>query len=177
MKLESTSSSNGQFTSHSQQERKTRKQMVLVAVLGAILLFALFGQSNRESPPPIGLKPSANNVALAGSSAQQIDPADSDDRFESIDTLPRIDLDLILSANLFEKKVQDIEASQLEPATEADAGSEPTQPDVSVGAIYGSFLGTDHRALIGEQIIGSGEQLPTGHQVIEISPEGIQIAR
>ena len=155
--------------------KKKKQQLTIVALLLVGLLIAIVTQPSGESQETN--EATAELVSLKPiDSKPRKDPVAPREEITSTRELSRLEIDRIVQTRLFVMP---------EPKPELEqqiAVEETAPPEVKVQAIYGDGKLTDHskstghRALIGRAIIGPGEVLPDGRQIVRVTPDGVELA-
>lgn len=140
---------------------KKKKLLVVVLLIGLLIAIVTQPESDDGSASIDNQPESAGKPA---SVAKSPDPAESDesrlDRLAQIRELKRIELDEILSLDLFMPESRQLRQRR------------PTVTQ-SVKAIYGNS--SERSALVGQSIVRRGQPLPSGGKVLRVNLDGIQI--
>tara|TARA_R110002049_G_scaffold27321_3_gene94421 strand:+ start:59388 stop:59909 length:522 start_codon:yes stop_codon:yes gene_type:complete len=165
---------------------KRKKQLMLIAVLAVGLLIAVLTQPETK-PDAVSDSPASNtgteleisSVALQGDRQGANDTGAADlqaalERF-ALRELSRIELHELQQRTLF----------RVRPVDSGSSGAlRPSEGPIRVEAVYGSSseghsMGTTEggSALIGNAIVRPGQTLPDGRKIVDITSDGIAIAK
>lgn len=149
-----------------QNAARKKKQQVIVVLLLIGLLVAIMTQPDPAEDPKPARRPAATPTSLSLNSAPAVTAANGataiDLRWVEVQTKSRMKANEIAKYELFAAE------SDRQRVRKRVRNIQPVQ------AIYGNAK--DHSALIGESIIHSGQPLPSGQKVLEITSDGVQIA-
>ena len=155
---------------------KKKKQLVVIALLLAGLLVALWTQPSDKSDNSV--VPVVKPVAFSAADSES-DEAKSvfRDQMATVRKLSRLSIDSMVNAELFY-----VPPPQPEIIPEQEEEEPLAVAEIKVQAVYGGSFdeqsgATNHRALIGTAIIRRGEVLPDGRKIMRVTPDGVELAQ
>lgn len=153
---------------HRKQKQRKQQAVALAAVFVLVLWFQ-FGPKMSSPESATATLRIASHTAASDVSSNEI--SDVRGPVDTAIELPRLPVETIIAANPFAAPTA-IKTETLPQLQPTEAPRQEIAPP-AVAAIYKTPMGW--AALVDNQIVRAGDRLPTGHEVLDVTPEGIRV--